>query len=67
MAEVTREQVIEVIDQLAKEWDGCEYDAPGENIDIGDALRTAGFRRVHKLFDASGVGIPQPGQEKNDA
>jgi hypothetical protein len=55
MAETTREQLIDLIDQLAREWDACEYDAPGGCIDIGDVIRTAGFSRVHALFDAPGV------------
>lgn len=52
MGSPTREQMIEIIDELAREWDGCEYDEPGGAIDIGDAIRTAGFRRVHALFDS---------------
>ena len=63
MADLTREQVIDIIDQLAREWDGCEYDAPGGAIDIGDAMRTAGFRRVHALFDTPSVQVLQEGQK----
>lgn len=56
-----RAQVIDLIDQLAREWDGCEYEAPGGPIDIGDAIRTAGYRRVHRLFDAAAsIGKDKP-------
>lgn len=64
MAEPTREQLIDIIDQIAREWDGCEYDAPGENIDIGNAIRTAGYRRIHRLFDASGVMVSDEAQRR---
>lgn len=32
-----------VVDAIARQWDGCIYDdAPGERIDIGQAIRAAG-------------------------
>lgn len=66
MTDPTRDQVIDIIDQLAREWDACEYDGPGETIDIGDAIRMAGFRRVHALFDASGVAASPASSCKQD-
>lgn len=32
-----------LVETLAAQWDGCEYDAPGGLIDIGDAIRRAGL------------------------
>lgn len=32
------------IELIAQQWDGCEYDAPGGSIDIGEAIRTAAKR-----------------------
>lgn len=37
-----------VIEQIAKQWDGCSFDAPGETIDIGDAIRRAGKRLLEE-------------------
>lgn len=41
-----------VIDQIAQQWDGCSYDAVGETIDVGQAIRAAGKR----LIDSKAVG-----------
>ncbi|WP_088100311.1 hypothetical protein [Xanthomonas retroflexus] len=35
-----------IIEQIAQQWDGCNYDAVGETIDIGPAIRAAGKRLV---------------------
>ncbi len=32
-----------LVETLAAQWDGCEYDTPGGLIDIGDAIRRAGL------------------------
>lgn len=42
----------EVIEQIAEQWDGCSYDAVGETIDVGQAIRAAGER----LIDSQAVG-----------
>ena len=34
----------QTIDQIAQQWDGCSYDAVGETIDIGEAIRAEGKR-----------------------
>lgn len=36
----------EIIEQIAQQWDGCNYDTVGETIDIGPAIRAAGKRLV---------------------
>ncbi|EMF58849.1 Hypothetical protein EPM1_4117 [Stenotrophomonas maltophilia EPM1] len=36
-----------VIDQIAQQWDGCNYDAVGETIDVGQAIRAAGKRLIN--------------------
>lgn len=41
-----------VIDQIAQQWDGCNYDAVGETIDVGQAIRAAGKR----VIDSQAVG-----------
>jgi hypothetical protein len=53
----------DVIEQIAQEWDGCEYDAPGGGIPIGDAIRAKGGRLLRER--SLGVGIPQNEQEKS--
>ncbi|PWQ87124.1 hypothetical protein DKY64_04745 [Stenotrophomonas maltophilia] len=35
-----------VIDQIAQQWDGCSYDAVGETIDVGQAIRATGKRLI---------------------
>ncbi|WP_242898967.1 hypothetical protein [Stenotrophomonas maltophilia] len=42
----------QIIEQIAQQWDGCSYDAVGETIDVGQAIRTAGKR----LADSQAVG-----------
>ncbi|MBH1591437.1 hypothetical protein I5U77_03095 [Stenotrophomonas maltophilia] len=41
-----------ILDQIAQQWEGCNYDAVGETIDIGQAIRAAGKR----LIDSQAVG-----------
>lgn len=41
-----------IIEQIAQQWDGCNYDAVGETIDVGRAIRAAGKR----LIDSQAVG-----------
>lgn len=36
----------EIIEQIAQQWDGCNYDAVGETIDVGQAIRAAGKRLI---------------------
>ena len=37
---------VDVIEEIAKQWDGCIYDAgPGGDIDIGQAIRGAANKR----------------------
>lgn len=36
-----RAELPELIEQIAQQWDGCEFDAVGEAIDIGAAIRLA--------------------------
>jgi len=45
-----------VVEQIAQQWDGCQYDAPGEMVDIGAAIRRAGKRLSAKLAEQQGVG-----------
>lgn len=42
----------DVIDRIARQWDGCSYDAVGETTDVGQAIRAAGKR----LLDSQAVG-----------
>ncbi|MCX2894834.1 hypothetical protein ORG27_14740 [Stenotrophomonas lactitubi] len=42
----------QIIEQIAQQWDGCSYDAVGETIDVGRAIRAAGKR----LIDSEAVG-----------
>ncbi|MEY4429336.1 MAG: hypothetical protein RLZZ182_2025 [Pseudomonadota bacterium] len=44
MSTNTPAELAPVIEEIAAQWDGCTYDAPGETIDIGDAIRRAGKR-----------------------
>lgn len=44
-----------LVETLAAQWDGCEYDAPGGLIDIGDAIRRAGLPLA-----ASQAGAQEP-------
>ncbi|MEN7429203.1 hypothetical protein VA599_00510 [Chromobacterium sp. TRC.1.1.SA] len=36
----------DVIEEIAQQWDGCIYDSPSGEIDIGQAIRAAGKRLV---------------------
>ncbi|MBH1736299.1 hypothetical protein I5V12_01645 [Stenotrophomonas maltophilia] len=45
----------QIIEQIAQQWDGCSYDAVGETIDVGQAIRAAGKR----LIDSQAVGNPR--------
>ncbi|HDS1129583.1 TPA: hypothetical protein QDZ99_003588 [Stenotrophomonas maltophilia] len=45
-----------IINQIAEQWDGCCYDAVGETIDIGQAIRAAGMRLA--MTDSQAVGEP---------
>lgn len=44
----------EVIEQIAEQWDGCSYDAVGETIDVGQAIRAAGERLINSQAVANG-------------
>lgn len=47
-----------VVEQIAQQWDGCQYDAPGEMVDIGAAIRRAGKRLSAELAEQQGVSLP---------
>ncbi len=40
-----------VVEQIAQQWDGCQYDAPSEMVDIGAAIRRAGKRLSAELAE----------------
>ncbi|MCD0493828.1 hypothetical protein LQD23_16225 [Chromobacterium violaceum] len=40
------QQLSSVIEEIAQQWDGCIYDSPSGDIDIGWAIRAAGKRLV---------------------
>ena len=44
-----------VVEQIAQQWDGCQYDAPGEMVDIGAAIRRAGKLLSAELAEQQGV------------
>ncbi|WP_188241363.1 hypothetical protein [Stenotrophomonas maltophilia] len=46
----------QIIDQIAQQWDGCSYDAVGETIDVGQAIRAAGKRLANTDSQAVGNG-----------
>lgn len=48
-----------VIEHIAQQWDGCKYEAPGETLDIGDAIRRAGKRLSAELAEQQG-DAPDP-------
>lgn len=52
----TRQQVIEVIERIAAEWDGCEHDETMTD-DIGEAIRCAGRKFVNNLFAELADGV----------
>ena len=62
MAELTKQQALDVIERIARDWDGCEFDAPGGHIDIGDAIRRSGFAKINAV--ANGVALPVKDQPK---
>lgn len=47
------EKVREVIEEIAEQWHGCMYDAPGETVDISDAIRRAGTRLITAALQES--------------
>jgi len=47
-----------VVEQIAQQWDGFQYDAPGEMVDIGAAIRRAGKRLSAELAEQQGVSLP---------
>ena len=46
-AQAQRVPLSDFIEKLAQSWDGCMYDAPGEYLDIGAAIRSAA--RAHGI------------------
>lgn len=46
-----------VVEQIAQQWDGCQYDAPGEMVDIGAAIRRAGKRLSAELAEQQGDAL----------
>ncbi|WNV14506.1 hypothetical protein [Stenotrophomonas maltophilia] len=44
----------QIIEQIAQQWDGCSYDAVGETIDVGQAIRAAGKRLLDRKAAANG-------------
>ena len=49
------------LEEIAESWDGCEYDAPGEMMDIGASLRSA-FAKL-SLLATQPAAAPQDEQE----
>jgi hypothetical protein len=49
------EKFSDALEQIAKSWDGCMYDAPGETMDIGASLR----RQFKQLGSFSAQAAPQ--------
>lgn len=47
-----------VVEQIAQQWDGSQYYAPGEMVDIGAAIRRAGKRLSAELAEQQGVSLP---------
>jgi hypothetical protein len=48
MADLTKQQALDLIEQLAQEWDGFECDVAAVGmVDIGDAIRRSGFAKVN--------------------
>ncbi|MEJ8837640.1 hypothetical protein [Ramlibacter sp. AN1133] len=41
-----REDIESLVEEVAKEWDGCLYDAPGGDIDVGEAIRRVVQKRL---------------------
>lgn len=53
-----------LIDLIAKEWDGIEYDAAGESIDVGAAIRAAAF--ANGAIDSTHMELAMVGERKNN-
>lgn len=49
MANLTKQQVEELIDSIAKEWDGCPFEE-AMVPDIGEAIRQAARPRILALL-----------------
>jgi hypothetical protein len=62
-----REALNNLIEQIAVEWDGCEFDAPGGMIDIGDAIRRKGLPLVAALSPSSPGAQTNDGEQKEGA
>lgn len=44
-------RVLAVVEQLAREWDGCEHDVHAVgSVDIGEAIRRSVLPKVHAMF-----------------
>lgn len=44
MTTANSDALTSIIEQIAQQWDGCEFDVTGVGmVDIGDAIRRAGF------------------------
>jgi hypothetical protein len=57
MTKPTRQQVLDLIDAIAREWDGCEYE-DAMVPDIGEAIRQAARPRINALFlELSTLGV----------
>ena len=64
MTEMDKQQMLDIVEELAREWDGCEADVHAVGlVDIGDAIRRSGLAKVHAV--ASGQG-PSPAQKLAD-
>ncbi|MFK7090537.1 hypothetical protein A203_16585 [Chromobacterium violaceum] len=48
------QQLPAVIEGIAQQWDGCIYDSPSGDIDIGQAIRAAGKRLVSEQQEGGG-------------
>lgn len=51
-----RARVPEMLEEIAQQWDGCMYDAPGEMLDIGECIRSASRRLAAAPSAESGGG-----------
>jgi hypothetical protein len=56
MADLTKQQALDLIEQLAQEWDGFECDVAAVGmVDIGDAIRRSGFAKVNAALGVTGT------------
>lgn len=53
------DRIMAVVEQIAQQWDGCNYEASGEDIDIGEAIRMAGARFADGVMASDMVQIPK--------